>query len=137
VVKKCLGDVSESAIISEIRGENPWSNWIVSIVSRIQNFEQKVTKRTKRVMYDENWSSLPSFPSVKLRNDRIVSMTLLPLRPPVKTHPRLSAPSAEKSVAELDLWIEAASVLFVSSCEILIERLKNSPGLQLFENTIA
>jgi hypothetical protein len=64
-------------------------------------------------------------------------MTRGPLRPPVKTHPRPSAPSAEKSVAELDLWIEAASVLFVSSCEILIERLKNSPGLQLFENTIA
>ena len=45
-------------------------------------------------------------------------MTLLPLCPPVKTHPRPSAPSAEKSVAELGLWIEADSVLSVS-CKLL------------------
>ena len=47
-------------------------------------------------------------------------MTLLPLRPPVKTHLRPSAKSAGKSVAESDLWIEANSVLSVS-CELLFE----------------
>ena len=57
-------------------------------------------------------------------------MTLLPLRPPVKTHPRPSAKSAEKSVAELDLGIEADSVLSVSSCKFLFDLLKNPLRLQ-------
>jgi hypothetical protein len=39
-------------------------------------------------------------------------------------NPRPSAKSAEKSVAELDLWIEADSVLSVSSCKFLFELLK-------------
>jgi hypothetical protein len=39
--------------------------WILPpIAGRIQNIEQKVTKRTKRVNCDENWSSLPSFSSL-------------------------------------------------------------------------
>ena len=61
-------------------------------------------------------------------------MTLLPLRPPGKTHPRPSAPSAEKSVAELGLWIEADSVLSVSSCKFLFELLKNPLSLRRLEN---
>jgi len=64
-------------------------------------------------------------------------MTLLPLRPPVKTHPRPSAPSAEKSVAELNLWIEADSVLSVSSCKFLFELLKNPLRLRRLENDVA
>jgi hypothetical protein len=51
-------------------------------------------------------------------------MTLLPLRSPVKTHPRPSAKSAEKSVVGLDFWIEAESVLSVSSRKFLYELLK-------------
>ena len=65
-----LGSIS--ATISEIRGE-----------FRDQTFEQKVTKRTKRVICDENGSSLPSFPYVKVRNDRLVGMTPFSLFPPV------------------------------------------------------
>jgi hypothetical protein len=42
---------------------------------RIQIFEQKVTKKTKRVMFVGNGSSLPSFPSVKVRKDRLVRIT--------------------------------------------------------------
>jgi hypothetical protein len=37
-----------------------------------------------------------------------------------------SAPSAEKSVVELDLWIEADSVLSVSSCKFLFEAARLS-----------
>jgi len=36
-------------------------------------------------------------------------------------NPRPSAKSAEKSVVELDFWVEAGSVLSVSSCKILFE----------------
>jgi hypothetical protein len=41
-------------------------------------------------------------------------------------NPRPSAPSAEKSVVELDLWIEADSVLSVSSCKFLFEAARLS-----------
>jgi hypothetical protein len=77
---------------------------LIPIASRIQTFQQKITKRTTRVTYAGIGPSLSSFPFVKC--------------------PKGSA-----------LWY--ASVLSVSSCEILIELLKNSPDLQLFENTIA
>jgi len=40
-------------------------------------------------------------------------------------NPRPSAKSAEKSVVELDFWIEADSILSVSLCRFLFELLKN------------
>ena len=40
-------------------------------------------------------------------------------------NPRPSAISAEKSVVELDFWIEADSILSVSLCRFLFELLKN------------
>jgi hypothetical protein len=45
-------------------------------------------------------------------------------------NPRPSAKSAEKSVVELDLWIEGDSVLSVPSCKILVELLKNPLSLR-------
>jgi len=45
-------------------------------------------------------------------------------------NPRPSAKSAERSVVELDLWIEGDTVLSVPSCEILVELLKNPLSLQ-------
>jgi len=52
-------------------------------------------------------------------------------------NPRPSARSAEKSVAELGLWIEADSVLSVSSCKFLFELLKNPLSLRRLENDVA
>jgi len=47
-------------------------------------------------------------------------------------NPRPSAKSAEKSVVELDRWIEAGSVLSVSSCKLLFAALKvASPDFDL------
>ena len=43
---------------------------------------------------------------------------------------RSSAKSAEKSVVELDRWIEAGSALSVTSCKFLFELLKNPLSLQ-------
>jgi len=51
-------------------------------------------------------------------------------------NPRPSARSAEKSVAELGLWIEADSVLSVSSCKFLFELLKNPLSLRRLENDV-
>jgi hypothetical protein len=53
----------------------------------VQIFEQKATKRTKRVMFVGNRSSLPSFSSVKVRKDRLVGFnrqgnSILPRRDP-------------------------------------------------------
>jgi hypothetical protein len=39
-------------------------------------------------------------------------------------------------VAELDLWIEADSVLSVSSCKFLFELLKNPLSLRRLENDV-
>ena len=76
-------------------------------------------------------SSLPSFPSVKVRKVRLVGFTRQVTRiepQSIRVHPCASvvknvwvifAKSAGKSVAELDLWIEADSALSVSFCKFL------------------
>jgi hypothetical protein len=57
---------------------------IVPVAARIQNLEQKITKRTKGVMYDGN---RPSLPFVRIRKDRFVRFRPTPfsLFPPVKS----------------------------------------------------